>query len=344
MAVRAALIGCGGRGINAHGAWMRQSPQFDLVAVCDLDKARRSAASDRLQVPGLADYRDILNRRDIQAVIIATNARSHAPIALDAIQAGKHVLIEKPLADTAAAAYALTAAAERAAVIGMVGYQFRLSDFATAFKAAVTAIEPLQGLFTVQRGPMAPQYFFAEHYGGVVDTATHTIHLALWTFADQPASVYAHVGRGLLRNDQTIDRFELLIEFADGRSVTVVSSMFGVQAENTLQVIGRSGSVVTHDRKTLRIVQHPALTEPGPVRRLEGLTIQQVETAGEGDATGAMLDHFAALILGDVEQQRGTTLREGALAIAVTEAMVQAASLGRKVALESVLPPGSLHR
>jgi predicted dehydrogenase len=333
MAVTTALIGCGGRGVNAQGEWARQSSKLELVAVCDLDDARRNAASERLQAPGVRDFRELLARPDLQSVLIATNAGAHALLAAEAIKAGKHVFIEKPLADTAETSFALAEAAEKAGIVGMVGYQFRLSGFGQTFHRLAQEIEPLQGLFTVQRGPMGPQYFSPEHYGGVVDTATHTIHLALWSMGGSPESAFAQIGRGRLQGDQTIEQFALIVEFDGGRSATLVSSMFGVQAGNTLQIIGRRGNMTTHDRRTIQVVRHEPITKPGSSNGPEGLNIEQVETAGEGDATGAMLDHFADLVSGASTEQLGTTLREGAQAVAVTQAMAQAAERGCKVAI-----------
>src|SRR6185437_932533 len=124
------LVGCGGRGVGAHGAAAVRSAKLNLIAVCDLDDRRREAAAQQLGVEGVKDYHDLLRRPDVQATIVATNAKYHAPIALDAIQAGKHVLIEKPLAEDAATARRLADAAEARGVIGMVGYQLRFSEFA----------------------------------------------------------------------------------------------------------------------------------------------------------------------------------------------------------------------
>jgi predicted dehydrogenase len=69
-----------------------------------------------------------------------------------------------------------------------------------------------------------------------------------------------------------------------------------------------------------------------------GLASRTVETAGGMDAaTGSMLDHWADLITGAAREQEGTTLREGMYAVAVTQAMVEAAKSGRRVPLAEVL-------
>jgi UDP-N-acetyl-2-amino-2-deoxyglucuronate dehydrogenase len=331
------LVGCGGRGVGAHGAAAVRSDKLNLIAVCDLDEERRDAAARQLGVEGVKDYHDLLRRADVQAVIVATNAKYHAPIALDAIQAGKHLMIEKPLAEDAATARRLADAAEARGVIGMVGYQLRFSEFARVFQEEAARVDPIQALMTIQRGPMGPQYFFADHYGGVVDTATHTIHLALWAMGGEPEAVYGSVHRGSVRGDQTIEAMNLMIEYDGGaRTATVISSMFGMQAANLVQVIGRRGHVSSTDRKALQIVTHEGIG-PGP-RNIAGLRVRTVDTSGGMDvATDRMLDHFADLVSGASTVQEGATLREGMYAVAVTEAMVQAAATGRRVALASIL-------
>src|SRR5581483_4675419 len=116
--VTTVLIGCGNRGLNALGAWAKQSSKLQLVAVCDVYEARLEAAEAVLGVPGERDYHRLLDRKDVQSVLIATSARWHVPVALDAVRAGKHVFIEKPLADSAAAGRELARAAQEAGVVG----------------------------------------------------------------------------------------------------------------------------------------------------------------------------------------------------------------------------------
>lgn len=330
------LIGCGGRGVRALGAHARQSEKFHLVAVCDADEQRLRAATEAFGVPGEADYRRLLACADVQAVLIATNTKWHAPIALDAIQAGKHVFIEKPLADTTAAARRVVEAAEAAGVVGMVGYQFRFTPFALELKRQVDALTPMQALVTRQRGPMDPQYFFPEHYGGIMDTATHDLHLALWLMGGMPEAVYGTVTRGTILGDETIEFMNLLIEYEAGRrTATVIASMLGIQTQNLIQVVGTRGSVTSLDRKTLQVVRHEGVRQPSAGVRPPGLEARTIETEGDlRDATGGMLDHFADLVAGRTHEQRGATLREGMYAVAVSEAMVEAARTGCRVKLE----------
>ncbi|SDI98785.1 Predicted dehydrogenase [Frankineae bacterium MT45] len=115
-----------GIGVVGAGYWgpnlvrnFRASQHWDLVAVCDLDEARaRKVIGPRSTIEVETSLERLLARDDIDAVAIATPARTHSAIARQALEAGKHVLVEKPLADShAEAATMVAAAAERGLVL-----------------------------------------------------------------------------------------------------------------------------------------------------------------------------------------------------------------------------------
>src|SRR6476620_11118075 len=94
-----AVIGAGYWGPNLVRNF-RGSADWDLVAVCDLDAARaRRVVGNRSTVEVETSVERLLGRSDVDAVAIATPARTPAALALAAFEAGKHVLVEKPLAD-----------------------------------------------------------------------------------------------------------------------------------------------------------------------------------------------------------------------------------------------------
>lgn len=120
----AAVIGAGYWGPNLVRN-LRASADWDLVAVCDIDEARaRKVVGARSTVEIMASVDDVLARDDIEAVAIATPARTHAGLALKAIAAGKHVLIEKPLADTSEAAATVVDAADQAGRVLMIDHTY----------------------------------------------------------------------------------------------------------------------------------------------------------------------------------------------------------------------------
>ena len=96
--LRAAVIGAGYWGPNLARNF-RGSPDWDLVAVCDLDESRaRKVVGDRSTVEVMTSVDALLARDDVDAVAIATPAGTHARLALAALDAGKHVVVEKPIA------------------------------------------------------------------------------------------------------------------------------------------------------------------------------------------------------------------------------------------------------
>ncbi|WP_235967829.1 Gfo/Idh/MocA family protein [Streptomyces mesophilus] len=139
-AVRRGGLGVGMVGYAFMGAahsqgWRTAGRVFDLplqprlAAICGRDATAVQAAADRHGwAAAETDWRALINRDDVQLVDICTPGDSHAEIAIAALEAGKHVLCEKPLANTVEEAEAMLEAAERAAARGqlaMVGFNYR---------------------------------------------------------------------------------------------------------------------------------------------------------------------------------------------------------------------------
>ena len=123
-ALRVAVVGAGYWGPNLVRNF-RGAPDWDLVAVCDLDEAKaRKVVGARSMVEIETSLDRLLARDDVEAVAIATPARTHAPIALAALAAGKHVVVEKPLADTPESAAAMVAAAAAADRVLMIDHTY----------------------------------------------------------------------------------------------------------------------------------------------------------------------------------------------------------------------------
>lgn len=133
--LRVAMIGHAFMG-NAHSQAWRTAPYFfdlplhpELAVLVGRDADRAAEAATRLGwAESSTDWREVIGRDDIDLVDICTPGDTHAEIAIAALQAGKHVLCEKPLANTVAEAEAMTEAAEKArtnGVLTMVGFTYR---------------------------------------------------------------------------------------------------------------------------------------------------------------------------------------------------------------------------
>jgi predicted dehydrogenase len=125
-AIHVAIIGCGGITLQNHLPGLALCPDVKVIALCDSDPAALERARQQTGVTlASTRYQDIVRREDIHAVIIATPNVTHAPIALEAMAYGKHVLCEKPLALNHADAQAMAEAAEGAGVRHMTAFTYR---------------------------------------------------------------------------------------------------------------------------------------------------------------------------------------------------------------------------
>lgn len=122
--VNVALIGAGGMGSNDLSTGL-QVPGTKMVAACDLYKGRLNVAKKKWgnDIYTSMRYKDILNRSDVDAVIIATPDHWHQQIAIDAMNAGKHVYLEKPMVHSIEEGPALIAAAKKTGRVIEIGSQ-----------------------------------------------------------------------------------------------------------------------------------------------------------------------------------------------------------------------------
>jgi len=121
-----AIVGCGGVTLQNHMPGLALCPEVKVTALCDADAATLERARQQTGVMVASTrHQEIVTRDDVHAVIIATPNISHAPIALAAIEHGKHVLCEKPLALNYADARAMAQAADRAGVRHMTAFTYR---------------------------------------------------------------------------------------------------------------------------------------------------------------------------------------------------------------------------
>jgi predicted dehydrogenase len=112
-AFRVALVGCG-RISHVHSGYLKQLPQVELVGACDTSRESREAFASRWQVPTYAAVDELLGAAQPDVVHVVTPPATHAPLAIELLGAGVHVLVEKPMALSVAEADAMIAAARDA--------------------------------------------------------------------------------------------------------------------------------------------------------------------------------------------------------------------------------------
>jgi predicted dehydrogenase len=176
-----AVIGAGRAGMIHVGNFLRSVPGARLVALADPMPETLRQAGEATGIGELfEDYRAVLARRDVNAVVIATPTALHEEIAVAAAGAGKHVLCEKPMAMTTASCDAIIAAAERAGVVLQIGFMRRFSDSFVQAKARVDAgeIGAVVQVRSLTHGPSYPRpwmFDLAKSNGPLAEVNSHDL-------------------------------------------------------------------------------------------------------------------------------------------------------------------------
>jgi len=128
--INLAIIGVGGRGNSLARDFsnLKEKENLQISTVCDVYEKRKKAAADRLQCKGTLDYREIINDKQIDGVIIATPDHWHAPMAIQAMTAGKDVYLEKPMTRTVDEARQVYEASLKTKKVLQIGSQTTSAD------------------------------------------------------------------------------------------------------------------------------------------------------------------------------------------------------------------------
>ncbi|MBN1674176.1 MAG: Gfo/Idh/MocA family oxidoreductase [Kiritimatiellae bacterium] len=194
--IRIGVIGSGGIFRNLHAPYYQKSDRAQIVAVADLNTESAAGVAGSFGAAVCTDYREILDRKDVDAVDVSVHPKPHREMAVAAAEAGKHILMEKPMCCTVAEADAMIEAAKRAGVRLQVAYVLPFNPIRQKLKALLAdgTLGELQMAYRHQMGWFKPQkpWLFdkAEAGGMLLENAIHTFDEWLWLYG--PAeSVYA---------------------------------------------------------------------------------------------------------------------------------------------------------
>ncbi|MGB9777311.1 MAG: Gfo/Idh/MocA family oxidoreductase [Anaerolineae bacterium] len=187
--MRVAVIGVGSMGAN-HARIYSELPGVSLVAVVDADAERAEAVAARYRARPYTDHRQMLERERPDAVSVAVPTALHETVGLDALEAGAHVLIEKPIAATLESARRLI---DRARELGrqlMVGHVVRFNPAMQALKERLEAGE-LGRVFQIFCRRIGPFPARIRDVGVVVDLAPHDLDVMRFLLSANPVRIYA---------------------------------------------------------------------------------------------------------------------------------------------------------
>jgi predicted dehydrogenase len=190
--LKVAVIGCGGIANGKHlPSLFRLKETVELVAFCDIIVERAEKAKEKYGAPEAKvyeDYKELLEDESIDVIHVCTPNASHAPITIASLEAGKHVMCEKPMAKTAADARAMLEAAKRTGKKLTIGYQNRFRADSRYMKTVAESGALGEIYFAKAHAirrravPTWGVFLDEEKQGGgpLIDIGTHALDLALW--------------------------------------------------------------------------------------------------------------------------------------------------------------------
>lgn len=244
MAPRVAVIGVGGWGKN-HVRVLRELGA--LAAVADSNPARMLEFSKYYGVPGYLSVEDLIENGSFDAAVVATPTSTHKEVALKLIGAGKHLLVEKPIAPTVVDADEIVDAASRAGVILATGYIERFNPAVSELKSMMGSGRTGQPLFAeFHRENRRPAHI--SDVGILHDTAVHDIDTARWLFGE-PRRVYARLAR---ISGPKEDYAVVVLEFGESRAAVITANWITPKKERRMTVVF-SDSIATVDFVAMKL-------------------------------------------------------------------------------------------
>jgi myo-inositol 2-dehydrogenase / D-chiro-inositol 1-dehydrogenase len=262
--LRIGLIGCGRIAQAVHLPILRRLPGVEVAAIAEPDgsrlkEGRRLAPSAR----AFADYEDVLALPEVQAVVICLPTGQHAPACTAALEAGKHVYLEKPLAaDLEEARQVLRAwrHTDRTGAVGqtgMIGFNYRFHPLLHALRGRLEregeAPFAARSVFAVPAREL-PQWKRSRATGGgvLLDLASHHIDLFRFLFRQEVREVSAGLRSGASEDDTAWVRFTLTGGLR-------IDSFFSLCAcdEDRIEIYGRGGKLAVDRYRSWNVEETP---------------------------------------------------------------------------------------
>ncbi len=320
--VRFGVVGLGNMGRH-HVRVLAELDGVDLVAVADpVEEARERVAKAR-RIPAYASYEELFAAEDLEAVVVAVPTIRHEEVALAAMAAGLHVLVEKPLAPSVEAAVRIADAAAACGVVATVGHVERYNPVVSRLKAFLDAGElgRVFQLRAIRTGPLPDRI---QDVGVVVDLATHELDVIRFLLEQPIERVFAEGAQRMHSGHE--DLTTSLLRFADGTIALLDVNWLTPVKIRELTVVGENGMYqLDYQAQNLSFIENSHVSYwPAFMGRQgvsEGNLIRyRIERA---EPLRVELDSFAAAIRGaDVSL---VSMADGIGAVALAEAMLLSA-------------------
>ena len=238
---------------NIHAEALQEVPEAEVLAVCSPNKAHAEAFANRWKIPSFAtDYRRLLDRKDIDAVVVGIPNDLHRAVVVAAADAGKHVILEKPLAHTLGDADDIVKACRKRKVL--LGYAETICFSPKYVRARRLVEEGAVGtLYMIKQGekhsgPHSDWFYDVERSGGgaIMDMGCHGIEWARWMYGKPKVkSVTAHCQR-VVHTRRTVaeDNSVVILEF-EGGGIAVIEDSWAKPGgmDDSIELHGTEGVI-----------------------------------------------------------------------------------------------------
>jgi predicted dehydrogenase len=331
-AIRIGVVGVGAIAQIAHIPVLAKMRGAQLVALCDNDGPKARSLADRFGVPDVfTDIEDLLEFDELDAVIISTPNHLHEPHVLSALQAGAHVLCERPLALTSRGIERILGAAQRAErkVLAALNHRFRsdvqaLDRFMRGGELGrLTGVRA--GHYQVKKSPEGWRHRRAEAGGGAFfEYGLPLLDLALW-LADFPEPLRVSAQMERARGASAVeDSMFAYLECAQGMSLAfdVTWSYIGDEDRWWFEVLASRGNARLAPLRVVKEINGKAMdVSPGGAAARESAFIQSYR---------AELAHFVAILRDEAPYEPPT---EQITVHRVAEAIYKSADEGKEIRL-----------
>jgi UDP-N-acetylglucosamine 3-dehydrogenase len=211
--VNVGVIGVGAMGYN-HARVYSKLENANLMAISDLMREKSDEVSKKYNTLGFVDYNDILKMPEIEAVSVCVPTTHHFNVVMDAIEHGKHVLVEKPIAFTLREAKAMVKAAKNEGVKLATGHVERFNPAVGKAKELINkdVIGEVVSASAKRVGPFPPRI---KDVGVTIDLAIHDVDIMFHLFDSPISRIYANMGSRLEKCEYE-DHAEIMSSFKNG--------------------------------------------------------------------------------------------------------------------------------
>jgi len=320
--LRIGLIGAGKHGSRYAKHIVEDLPQAELAAVCRRNRQEGEKLAARYGCSFYTDYHSLIADAPIDAIVVVVPPALHGEIAAPACEAGKHILIEKPLAVSVAEARRIRDCIAASGVRCMVAHTLRFNTVVQALKANISHIAPLHTLYLSQRFEPSPLVWLdhkAESGGGIVlHTGVHSFDLLRFLSDSEVEQVWCQTTQVFTK--ETEDNFLMQCRMSDPMLKGAVAGSRSTQSRSGLmEISGEKGQLFGDHTHGFAYLIRGLDRIPLPVGPLEPTVREALRAFVEG------LLH---------DRDFPITVEDGLRAVAVAEACYRSALSGQAADVE----------